>query len=471
MGIKKNFAYNLILTAGNYIFPLITYPYISRVLGVSNIGICNYIDSIINYFILFSMLGVSSLGVREIAKAKNDTFKCSEVFSSLVWINFILTILSSIILLIVTFYIPFFAQYKKFLLIGLFKLVFNVFLTEWFFQGISNFKYITIRSLIIKIGYVLSVFIFVKTQDDITIYYFLTSIIVVINASTNWLYSQKYINFNFKNIHINIYIIAVISYGIYRILSSMYTTFNVTFLGSTTSSVQVGYFTTATKLYTIFMSIFTAFTTVMIPKISELLNQSEYKKMRNIANITFNLIYAFSIPIIIISFSYAPIIISIIAGNGYEGAIIPFQIVMPLLLIIAMEQIIIQQFLMATQNSRCIITLSATGAVIGVIMNILLIAKYKAVGAAISWTLSETSILIVAIYYFKKLLKLSVPILSLLKHILFSIPYVIICYIFLDNKISINVFIGLLLCLLWFIISNIYFLKNNLITTIIHKHQ
>ena len=81
--IKKNFFYNSILTTANYIFPLLVFPYITRVLGVSNIGICDFVDSIINYFCIFSMLGMATVGVREIAGSRNDKEKMSKVFSSL----------------------------------------------------------------------------------------------------------------------------------------------------------------------------------------------------------------------------------------------------------------------------------------------------------------------------------------------------------------------------------------------------
>ena len=171
MGVKKNFGYNLILTFCNYLFPLLTYPYVSRVLGVTNIGICNFVDSIINYFILFSMLGVGSYGVREIARCKENVEKRNEVFSSLFIINTIMTIVSIIVLLLCTFLIPQMTAYKDFIGVGLLKVLFNLFLIEWFFQGIQQFKYITIRSVIVRCIYVFSVFLFVKTQQDTLIYY------------------------------------------------------------------------------------------------------------------------------------------------------------------------------------------------------------------------------------------------------------------------------------------------------------
>ena len=138
--IKRNFGYNLILTIANYIFPVITYPYITRVLGVGNIGACNYVDSIINYFVLFSTLGVGSLGVREIARCKDNKTERISVFSNLLLFNMVMTLLSITILVICTYSFQALYPYKKFLLIGIIKLLFTPLTIEWFYQGIQIFR-------------------------------------------------------------------------------------------------------------------------------------------------------------------------------------------------------------------------------------------------------------------------------------------------------------------------------------------
>ena len=141
MGIKRNFFFSSILTTANYIFPLIIFPYISRVLGVNNIGICNFVDSIINYFILFSMMGLSITGIREIAKVKKDKSILQQTFSSLFVLNLISTSIALILLIIGIYTIPQLKEHQNLMWIGAVKLVFSLFLIEWFFKGIENFKY------------------------------------------------------------------------------------------------------------------------------------------------------------------------------------------------------------------------------------------------------------------------------------------------------------------------------------------
>ena len=445
---------------GNYIFPLLTYPYVSRILGVANIGAVNYIDGIIDYCILFCALGVGSLGVREIAKVKENQSKINEVYSSLFAFNLILTIVGCSILTYLSFCVDYFSDYKEFLWIGILKLFFYVFSTEWFFQGLSNFKFITTRSLIVRSLYVVAIFIFVHTKEDVIIYYLLFVLMPVINAIINFIYSRKFVKFSFSSVHINTYLIAIISYGFYRILTSMYTTFNVVYLGSVTDVEQVGFFSTSTKVYFIIMSVFTAFTTVMVPKVSELLSKRDSKALSEISYKTFDVIFMVSIPMIVIFYVYAPLIINLIAGSGFEGAIIPFKIVMSLLLVIALEQVVIQQFLMAVKDSKCIVILSLIGAVIGILLNVIFTEKYGAIGSAISWTSSEVSILLVSLFFFKKHFNLSLPFKRLLISMALSVPYIIICYCFYTEHITWHVLVSLILCLSWFLISNTYIYKN-----------
>lgn len=154
MSLKKNFIYSSILTTSQYLFPLLTYPYVSRVLGVTNIGVVNYVDSLVNYFILFSMLGMSVIGIREIATANVGKESLSRAFWGLFALNGVTTLIALIALIVCIYTIPEFYQYKSLLYIGIIKLIGNFCLIDWFYKGVENFKYITNRTILIKILYV-----------------------------------------------------------------------------------------------------------------------------------------------------------------------------------------------------------------------------------------------------------------------------------------------------------------------------
>ena len=156
MSIKRNFMFNSLLTASGYVFTLLTYPYISRVLGLSNVGIVNFVDGLINYFILFAMMGVGTVGIREVAINKNDRNELSKTFSGVITLNTISTLIAIAVLLTAMYTVPTLYPYRDLLYIGVCKLLFNILLVEWFFTGLEDFAYITKRTIAIKFLYVAS---------------------------------------------------------------------------------------------------------------------------------------------------------------------------------------------------------------------------------------------------------------------------------------------------------------------------
>lgn len=472
MGIKKNFAFNSILSVSGYVFPLITYPYISRVLGVSNIGICNFIDGIVNYFVVFSMLGISATGIREIAKNRYDQVKLSKVFSSLFLLNLIATCIAILLLLITTFSFPQLRLHKEMMFIGAAKLLFNLFLAEWFFTGIENFKYITIRSLIVKIIFVCSVFLFVNEPSDYKIYYGLLVLVVVINAVFNWRYRRKFVRISFKNPELNPYLKSFFTIGIYLLLTSMYTYFNIAFLGFVSGETEVGYYTTATKLYRIFLSFFTAFTAVMLPRMSSLVAKGDISEVKRLTFKSYDALLTFSLPIIIIVSVFAPQIINILVGKGYEGAILPMRIVIPLMLVIGIEQILILQLLMPLKKDKIILINSIVGASVGILLNILLVPIYKSVGSAIVWVFAELAVLITAQFFVKRKLEIGLPVKKIIVSLLVALPMLVFCIgIQINSSMEpmIKLIVAGLICGVYYLVMQIFVLKNELLFELLDK--
>lgn len=390
--------YSFILTGANYIFPLLVYPYISRVLGVEKIGVCNFVDSIVNYFVLFSMMGMNILGIREIAQCGNDKLKLSQTFSNLFTLNCITTVVSCFIYIIAIITIPQLHEYRSLLCVGLLKILGNLFLIEWFFKGTENFKYITNRTITVRSLYVIAVFIFVKNKNDLSAYYILTTLVFVVNGIINWLYSSRFISFSIRNIQPFIYSKPFFSLGLYAFLTSLYTSFNVAYLGFVCGPTEVGYYTTATKLYGIIISLFSAITGVLMPRISNLVSQDEHNAVREIIIKSIKVLLLFSLPTVIVTSYFAPQIILLISGQGYEGAITPMRIVMPLVCIIGLAQIFVIQILTPYKQDKAIIINSIIGAFIGVILNIFLVPSMCAAGSSIVWLVSELSVTLLAFY-------------------------------------------------------------------------
>lgn len=428
--LKSNFLYSSILTTAGYVFPLLTYPYVTRVLGVEKIGLCNFIDSIISYFILFSMMGISVTGIREIANAKNNQIKLNSVFSSLILLNTIFTVIALLGLVITYFVADKIHEQPSLILIGATKLLFNYLLIEWLYKGLEDFKYITIRTIIIRFVFVISIFVFVRNIDDYRIYYALICCMTVANAVVNMIYSKRFVSFTFKGISLRPYIKSFLILGVNQLLISMYTTFNVAYLGFISSDIEVGYYTTSTKMYGIILSLYTAFTGVMLPRMSSLAYEQNKSEFLRLLNKSISILLCVSIPVILYVEFYTPELVKLIAGPGYEGANTPMRIVMPLVFIIGYEQVLIVQTLMPLKKDSIIFRNSIIGAIVGIALNIILVPFLFAIGSALVWVLSEMLILILAQLAVRKTLKQGFPFKNLVTNIFNYIPLLLAFLVF-----------------------------------------
>lgn len=460
--IKKNFLYSSLLTTANYIFPFITYPYVSRVLGVNNIGICNFVDSIINYFILFSMMGIGVVGIREISKNRNNRTELDKAFNSLFLLNTITTAVVTLILIAAIFLVPKLREHSDIMWMGAIKLVFNYLMIDWFFRGLEEFRYITIRSIAIRMIYVVSVFIFVHDKGDYPAYYFLVTMTIVLNAIFNIVYSKRYVTYRFTPKYAFLYLKPFLILGIYSLLTSMYTSFNVAFLGFKAGETEVGYYTTSTKIYVILLGLYTAFTGVMLPRMSSLLSEGNVEKFKSLLSRSFDILIAFAVPISAYSLIMAPEIIDVISGKGYEGAVLPMRIVMPLLLIIGYEQILVIQTLMPLKKDKIILRNSAAGAFVGILLNVVLIPYLASVGAAIVWFASELTILILSQIAVSKAIETSFPWRIFARNILYNLPLLVFVYFvskLFSNSIY-SIFATGTLLIVYMYVLNVCILKN-----------
>lgn len=424
--IKKNFIYSGILTSANYIFPLIVYPYVSRVLGVTRIGACNFVDSIVQYFILLSMFGITSIGVREIAKAKNDKDRLNQVYNSIFWTNALFTIISVVLLIVVIFSVQDLYEYRKLLYVGVLKVVSNFFLIDWLFRGLEEFKYITIRTLLVKCLYVIAVFLFIKEETDYTTYYLLTVMMITVNSILNHRYSRNFVKVSFRNIKCGTFIYPIIIMGVYSVMTSMYTTFNTAYLGFVAGDKEVGYYTTAHTLYGALLALFGAFTNVMLPRMSSLVSEGNIERFKYLLSKSSNILFSYSIPFVLLFIVYAPEIINLYAGKGFEGAILPMQISMPLMIVIGYEQIIITQGLLPLDKNKAVLVNAIIGAFVGVVLSLIIVGKLKSVGSTLVWTVSELCVLISASVFIKKYLNYRFPLVLLLKELMSYFPLLIV---------------------------------------------
>ncbi len=422
--LKKNLFFSIVLVLANYVFPFLTYPYVSRVLGVTGIGGCNFVDSIINYFILFSTLGIDSLGVREIAKHKDDREALNRTFSNIFIVNLALTGIMLVLLVIVTFSVPQLAEHKDLMCIGAFKLVFNCLLVEWLFKGLEDFKLISVRSIAVKTLYVAAVFIFVRERTDVWVYYLLSSLMVVANALVNIVCTKNRVRLTLKDLSFFPTLRSLLALGTYAILTSMYTTFNVTFLGFASGEVEVGYYATATKIHFFVMAVFSAFTGVMLPRMSSVVSSGDMEQFKSYFRMAVQLLFGFSVPVIFWMLLLAPDIVQVIAGPEFGGAVIPTTIIAPLVFIIGYEQILVLQTLLPLGKDRLLLRNSAIGAAVGVALNIAIVPILASIGSSIVWIVTEFLILVLSQIAVRREIGIGFPFRDTLMNIFIYLPLI-----------------------------------------------
>lgn len=427
--IRNNFFYKAILTLSSYIISFATFPYISRVLGVEGVGLVNFVDNSISYFLLFATMGVTILGTREIAMVKDDRQSRNRVFSTILGMNIVFTIITLIIYFGTIALVPRFYENSEMFYIGAAKIVGTVFLVEWFFTGLESFRYITIRSLIIKLLYVAAVYTFIDDTNDYKLYFTLTVATVVINATVNILYTSRFITIDRKALFSMRYLQKNVMLGLYSIMTSMYVTFNVMYLGLVSDNTQVGYYTTAFKLYTIILGLFSAFTSVMMPRMSAMLADGDKAGFKKIVSASFVGILRFIIPISICCIILAPQIIRVLSGLGYEGAVIPMRIIFPAAVAVGIAQVLAIQVLMPMKQDKVLLTTSILGAIVSLVINITIVPQMQSIGSAIVTLVAESVVTTTYICYVVHHKYLSISFSAVISALLHSLPPVAICII------------------------------------------
>ena len=426
--VKKNFLYKSALTLSTYLISFVTFPYVSRVLGVENIGLVGFADNTVGYFLLFATLGINILGTREIASVKDDEQRRSQVFARVLGVNLLFTAIALAAYFVAVAAIPRLHENADLFYIGASKIVATAFLVEWFFSGVENFRYITLRSVAVKLLYVVGVFLFIKEEADYRLYFMMTMGVVVLNALINIVYASQHIRFRIRDLFSLHYVKDNVTLGIYGIMTSMYMTFNVMYLGMNSDNEQVGYYTTAFKLYTIILGLFSAFANVMMPRMSALYSGGNKEQFFDYINHSFALVVKFIIPLIMCSIVMAPQIVGCLSGAGYEGAVLPMRIIMPAALAVCVAQVLALQIIMPMKHDKVLLRASLCGAVVSLLINLTVVPHLHSVGSAIVLLCSEVVVTTTYVVYITRKGLVRLPLRLIADNVLISLPTVAICW-------------------------------------------
>lgn len=430
--LSKNFFYNILLTISGYVFPLLTFPYVTRILGPEGLGKANFVLGIVDYAVLFSTLGLGTIGIREIAKCSEDKEKLNRTFSQLLTLHLCMTFVISLVYFGAILLTPDLRNNFDLYAIGFCKLLFNVYLIEWLFSGLQDFRYITIRTIVTRFIYVALVFLFVRENDDIIAYIVVTVVQVILNAVINWRYCTKVVTFTFRRDGIKVFFKPVLSLGINILLLSFYSTFITLYLGFVCTDEAIGYFTTSTKIYSIILSILSAFNGALMPYLNSLYGQGKTDELKSTINKSLLLVLYISLPVTTYCFVMSEDVITLIAGVGYERAIIPFQLIILQVVLVGLSQITELQILLTYNKLKQILLITLCTTLMSVGIMVLFAPRYAELAAAYAVMVPhilECALLMIFAY---KCIKFTIQVRSLLIYVIFSAIVFAECFFMKD---------------------------------------
>ncbi|MCI6932084.1 MAG: oligosaccharide flippase family protein [Tenericutes bacterium] len=440
---KKNFIYNLIYQLLILICPLLTTPYLSRVVGTNGVGTYSYIYSIVYYFMLVTLLGVNNYGNRTIAKTRDDSIKLSKAFWEIYYMQLIIGIVMLFIYLFSINYI--FDEKLKFIsFLASFFILSAILDINWLFFGLEEFKKTIIRNSIVKILSVVLVFLFVKNDNDIWKYMLIMSGSTCISQLVLWFFIKgkiKIVKVSFKDVlkHLKpniVLFIPVIAVSLYKMMDKV-------MLGVITSMDEVGFYENAEKIINIPLVVITALGTVMLPRISNMIEKGNTKKMKEYIYKSFLFIgfitLAMAFGLAGIGENFAPWFF----GSDFEKTGFLIVLLSSTIPFIGFANVIRTQYLIPNERDKIYIKSVIYGAIINFIANIIFIPSLKSIGACIGTISAEIMVMIYQTISVRRELPIKEYFRNIMPFFFKSIIMLMIISIF--NYININAIIRLMI--------------------------
>lgn len=390
--IKSNYIFNLLNSVSQLLFPLITFPYASRIMMADGIGQVQFFSSIISYVSLFTCLGIPMYAIREVAKVRNDAVKLSTTTVEILLLHAMLTILGYIVIAVMCTTVSDVQTDIPLFLILSATIFFTAIGCEWFYQGIEDFKYVAIRGLVVKIISIILLFLLVKTKDDILWYGAYTVFGILGGNIFNFFRLRRFVDrklIDIYSLHPLRHLKPAIHIFVFNIITSIYLQLNTVLLGFLKDVAAVGYFTAATKLMHMTMSVSNSLGSVMMPHASNLIAENKLDEFKNVVQKSYDFIIAISIPLAIGLIFTSKSAILLLSGDSFYPAVLASQIVAVNIILIGISGVIGIQILYPLGKINIVIFCTLLGAIANVVVNSLLIPNYGHCGTAVAFAVTE----------------------------------------------------------------------------------
>ena len=403
--VKYNFIMNAILTVAGIIFPLITFPYISRVLLVEGSGKVAFATSVVTYFTMFASLGIPTYGVRACAIVRDNKEKLSKTVQELLIISGGTTLLTYIVFGISLFVIPEFAQERTLLLIVGLGIGLNTIGVQWLYNALEQYSYITTCSILFKVIGMILMFLLVKESSDYQIYGGVDVIASFGSYVLNFICLRKFVTFQktgtyqFKQHLKHIMVFFAMSAG-----ASIYLNLDVVMLRFLQSNEAVGYYNAGIKVKTVLVTCVTSLGTVLLPRLSYYIETADKKAFQLMVGKAFRFVFVAASAVTVYFSIFARESILLLSGEAFLPAVGPMMILMPTVLLIGLSNVTGIQILTPNGREREVMYSIWGGAILDFVLNLIVIPKFSANGAALSTLLAEGMVLLLQCWFLRDVL-------------------------------------------------------------------
>ena len=403
--VKYNFIMNAILTVAGIIFPLITFPYISRVLLVEGSGKVAFATSVVTYFTMFASLGIPTYGVRACAIVRDNKEKLSKTVQELLIISGGTTLLTYIVFGISLFVIPEFAQERTLLLIVGLGIGLNTIGVQWLYNALEQYSYITTCSILFKVIGMILMFLLVKESSDYQIYGGVYVIASFGSYVLNFICLRKFVTFQktgtyqFKQHLKHIMVFFAMSAG-----ASIYLNLDVVMLRFLQSNEAVGYYNAGIKVKTVPVTCVTSLGTVLLPRLSYYIETADKKAFQLMVGKAFRFVFVAASAVTVYFSIFARESILLLSGEAFLPAVGPMMILMPTVLLIGLSNVTGIQILTPNGREREVMYSIWGGAILDFVLNLIVIPKFSANGAALSTLLAEGMVLLLQCWFLRDVL-------------------------------------------------------------------
>ena len=398
--LKNNVVLNYINTLASIVFPLITFPYAARILLPDGIGLVNFQNSIIGYITLLSSLGIPLYAVREVARVRDNVEERNRVTVEIALLSLILAAGGYVIVFAVGELVPQINAHLSLFYILSLSILFTALGVSWFYTAIEDFKFITVRGLIIRVLFVVALFLFVKSKEDLLIYGVIIVGSTVGNEFINFIHLRKFINMfklNWSKVNVFRHLKPSFSVFVLNLSVSLYVQLNPVMLGFLSDNTQVGYYTAGSKLSYIILSVVTSMATVLIPHVSNMIQVHDTEKFKQLITKVYHYYMALALPFTIGLIVLSVPLTLVICGNSFYEASYVTAITAPVIIFISITNIIGLQVLYPYGKENYVTYSTIGGAVINLIVDIPLILLWGSKGAAIATFCAELAVLLIQV--------------------------------------------------------------------------